>query len=551
MRKSFKLLTLGLFLFSSAVNAQSIDEAKKVNEEIIKNHNFEYKYVNPDKMIDKNYEWFQKNDYDGSTYSKERITHNFYEYMFREDLYNIVDFENVAGIDTACYFKGETRYNKQNKLETVTKDSCEAMIYYGELGNFEDEQLFEIEVKFNEVNGDEKISQKVDKITDDLFGTFHIADKDMINHLVNYESDTSTFFSNKRAVKEFSKLKNIVEKNPDFDITVSFEETRRGIAYTGIADGLTYVKKDGVYYGFTYNGFFQSNMYYVPVGTSLEDYGKVLEDKLIKYVNNDNVKINVTLSDNLTDFEGAMDVSEVLNFTMGLKSKEYYSLVNTNFENECAKLKKYQLNQNSCNESEGLITGIPYVLTINDKSYNILVIELPEKYLESTGIISTVDTKTGIILKTKASNVPLDASLISDKYSLTSEELKLIENKGYKNVDSYSLKLYSSILDKIISNFNDVTNVLIPYDGSEEGLVVLYIKDDGTLEKYDVQIEVVDNNKYISFNTSHFSNYIIAKESITNPNTIDNVGIYFGLFVVSAFAITYAIIKLKKNNLKR
>ena len=45
MRKSFKLLTLGLFLFSSAVNAQSIDEAKKVNEEIIKNHNFEYKYV--------------------------------------------------------------------------------------------------------------------------------------------------------------------------------------------------------------------------------------------------------------------------------------------------------------------------------------------------------------------------------------------------------------------------------------------------------------------------------------------------------------------------
>ena len=83
------------------------------------------------------------------------------------------------------------------------------------------------------MNGDEKISQKVDKITDDLFGTFHIADKDMINHLVNYESDTSTFFSNKRAVKEFSKLKNIVEKNPDFDITVSFEETRRGIEENG------------------------------------------------------------------------------------------------------------------------------------------------------------------------------------------------------------------------------------------------------------------------------------------------------------------------------
>ncbi len=550
MKKIFKLLTVGLFLFSSAVNAKSIQETKKINEDIIKNHNFAYKYVNPEKMIDKNYEWFQKNEYDGSVYTKERITHNFYEYMFREDVYNIIDFDNVANIDTACYFIGEERYNPTlNKMETVTKDNCDILISYEKQD--EGSQEFNVDVTFKEVTADEKIIEKAGKIEDSLFGTFHVADIDMINHLINYESDTSTFFSNKRAGKEFSKLKNVIEKNPDFDITVSFEETRRGIAYTGIADALTYIKKNGIYYGFTYNGFFQSNMYYVPVGTLLEDYGKVLEDKLIKYVNNDNVKINVTLSDNLTDFEGAMDVSEVLNFTMGLKSKEYYSLVNTNFENECAKLKKYQLNQNSCNESEGLITGIPYVLTINDKSYNILVIELPEKYLESTGIISTVDTKTGIILKTKASNVPLDASLISDKYSLTSEELKLIENKGYKNVDSYSLKLYSSILDKIISNFNDVTNVLIPYDGSEEGLVVLYIKDDGTLEKYDVQIEVIDNNKYISFNTSHFSNYIIAKESITNPNTIDNVGIYFGLFVVSAFAITYAIIKLKKNNLKR
>ena len=552
MKKSFKLLTIGLFLFSSAVNAKSTQETKKVNEDIIKNHSFEYKYVNPEKMIDKNYEWFQKNEYDGGIYTKERITHNFYEYMFREDLYNIIDFDNVANIDTACYFVGEERYNPTlNKKEIVTKDNCDIWIGYGKEDNIKESQQFNVDVTFNEVTADEKISEKASKVADSLFGTFHVADIDMINHLINYESDTSTFFSNKRAVKEFSKLKNVIEKNPDFDITVSFEETRRGIAYTGIADALTYIKKDDIYYGFTYNGFFQSNMYYVPVGTSLEDYGKVLEDKLIKYVNNDNVKINVTLSDNLSDFEGAMDVREVLNFTMGLKSKEYYSLVNTNFENECAKLKKYQLNLNSYDETEGLITGIPYVLTINDKSYNILVIEMPEKYLESTGIISTVDTKTGIILKTKASNVPLDASLISDKYSLTSEELKLIENKGYKNVDSYSLKLYSSILDKIISNFNDVTNVLIPYEGSEEGLVVLYIKDDGTLEKYDVQIEVIENNKYISFNTSHFSNYIIATESITNPNTIDNVGIYFGLFMVSAFAITYAVIKFKKNNLKR
>lgn len=59
---------------------------------------------------------------------------------------------------------------------------------------------------------------------------------------------------------------------------------------------------------------------------------------------------------------------------------------------------------------------------------------------------------------------------------------KLLEKNGYKKIDSYLLKLYSSILDKIISNFNDVTNILIPYDGETKDLVVLYIKDDGILK---------------------------------------------------------------------
>jgi hypothetical protein len=51
--------------------------------------------------------------------------------------------------------------------------------------------------------------------------------------------------------------------------------------------------------------------------------------------------------------------------------------------------------------------------------------------------------------------------------------LKLFEKNSYKKIVSYSLKLYSSIFDKIISNFNDITNVLIPYDGETKDLVVL------------------------------------------------------------------------------
>ena len=140
--------------------------------------------------------------------------------------------------------------------------------------------------------------------------------------------------------------------------------------------------------------------------------------------------------------------------------------------------------------------------------------------------------------------------LISDKYDLTSEEIKLLEKNGYKKIDSYSLKLYSSILDKIISNFNDVTNVLIPYDGETKDLVVLYIKDNGTFEKYDAQIVTIEGIKYLSFNTNHFSNYIIASNNVVNPNTLDNIGLYFGIMALSLGVIVILVIKSNKK-LKR
>ena len=125
--------------------------------------------------------------------------------------------------------------------------------------------------------------------------------------------------------------------------------------------------------------------------------------------------------------------------------------------------------------------------------------------------------------------------------------LKLLEKSGYKKIDSYSLKLYSSILDKIISNFNDVTNVLIPYDGETKDLVVLYIKDD---EKYDAQIVTIEGIKYLSFNTNHFSNYIIASNNVVNPNTLDNIGLYFGIMALSLGVIVILVIKSNKK-LKR
>ena len=106
--------------------------------------------------------------------------------------------------------------------------------------------------------------------------------------------------------------------------------------------------------------------------------------------------------------------------------------------------------------------------------------------------------------------------------------LKLFEKNGYKKIGSYSLKLYSSILDKIIR----------------------YIKDDGTFEKYDAQIVTIEGIKYISFNTNHFSNYIITSNNVVNPNTLDNIGLYFGIMALTLGVIVILVIKSNKK-LKR
>lgn len=545
MRKKFKLLTVGLLVLSLNVNAKNIEENILVNENAINKYSFTYKYTSLDESVDKSYDWFLKNNYDGADYSKERIKHTFLEYMVKEDIYNILDFENVPGLDMFCKFKGESYYDSVNNKDVIAdKDRCEVSIYYGK--SLEDMMIksYVIYPNFEKVDGDSNITSEVKKLETEFLGIYNVADLDMVNHLINYESDTSTFFSNKSAFKEFSKLKNIIEKNTEYDFSISFEETRRGIGFSGIADGITYIKKDGIYYGYVYNGFFQSNMFYVPIDTKESDYASVLEKRIKDYINNDDILVKVEPLE-----DGATGVDEVLSLAMNMDLKKYYTLVGTNFEKEYALLDKYQSNKNLVNSYrnyENLVTAVPYKITIGEKTYEVGVIKMPSEYLNESGVISSLDTKTGIILKTKASNVPLDVNLMTSKYNLTDEEINLLKSKGYKNVDSYSLKLYSSILDKIISNFNDVTNVLIPYDGDAKDLVVLYIKDDGTFEKYAVETVTIEGIKYLSFNTNHFSNYIIASNNVVNPNTIDNVGLYFGMMALSLGVIVILAIKSKK-----
>ena len=546
-------------------SAKTLEEVKEYNIKALENYSFDFKYTNQDDNIKRNVDYLKEQDefvlenYD--SYVK-RLKSQFYSYLVFKDLNNVLDYEGIKGIDMECYYKGDTieKYISPGQWSTtvVDKEQCNISIYYDLNGDSYSTTFYG---KMTEVSGDKTISKEANKVASDLYGLFHVADIDMINHLVNYKTDTTTFFSSKNAPLEFSKIKNIIELNPKFDIFVGFEETRRGIAMTGIANGISYVSYDGIIYDFAYDTFYQSQFFFVPLNTKEEDYGKVLLEKIKNYIKNDNVEISITEgSSNEWRKSKYMDVAEVLEDIMGITASEYYKMIGSDFNTEYTKYKNtcyieedtsYCNNDEYYNKTKSVILAKFYTLNIDGRSYEIGILPMADEHTKNYGVISSTDSTSGIIIKTKSGNVPLDASLTAGMYDLTDDEIKLLNSKGYTSINAYSFKLYSSILDKIISNFNGVTEILIPYNGDylNRNLKMIYINDNDKLEVYDVNKVTYQGSEYLSFNTSHFSNYILAYgDDISNPNTSDNILVYIIILFIST-SLLLAKIVLKKMNI--
>lgn len=565
MKNKILLFIFSLMIFFTGLGygtAKTLEEVKEHNIKALENYSYDFKYTNQDDNIKRNLEYLKEHDnfvsQDYDSY-KRRIKSQFYSYLVFKDLNNVLNYEGIKGIDMECYYKGDTieKYISPGEWSTkvADKEQCNIYIYY------QDDTVYTTTLygKMTEVNGDKTISNEAGKVASDLYGFFHVADIDMINHLVNYKTDTTTFFSSKNAPFEFSKIKNIIELNPKFDIFVGFEETRRGFAMTGVANGISYISYDGIIYDFAYETFYQSQFFFVPLNTKEEDYAKVLLDKIKNYVKDDSVEISITEgSNNEWSKSKYMDIAEVLEKINIITASDYYKMIDSDFNTEYTKYKNtcymegntsYCNNDEYYNKTKSVILAKLYTLKIDGKSYEIGILPMDDEHTKNYGVISSTDSTSGIIIKTKSGNVPFDASLTAGIYDLTDDEIKLLNSKGYTTINAYTFKLYSSILDKIISNFNGVTEILIPYNGNylDKNLKMIYISDNDKLEVYDVNKVTYEGREYLSFNTSHFSNYILAYgEDVSNPNTSDNIIVYITVLLVALIGAFIVGITLKK-----
>lgn len=556
MRKKYGLLIFNLMLFVigvNTVNGKTLEEVREYNNKALETYQFNFKVANFEDSVKRNLKYMEENSLD--IYSEDRIRGSFFGYLVSYDLNSILDYDNVEAIDTLCYYKGDTKYT-ENGTEVVDKPHCDIYLYYDWTSAGVDHATIYGDLTF--VDGDSNIKKEASTVASGLQGDFNITDIDMINHLVNYKTDTTTFFSSKNATLEFANVKRVVEENKKFDIFFGFEETRRGLWLTGVANGIAYVKYNDVIYDFAFDTFLQSQYYFVPLGTKEEDYASVLLKRIKDYIKDDSVNISITEGSETGYLEYKyVDIYEVFSINSDITIEEYYKMINSDFDKEYAKFKAgYSGTSNSYEDeyysnNKKIILAKLYTLKIDDASYTIGILPMSSEEMDKGGLISSVDSKTGIILKTKSGNVPLDATLLTDLYNLTSEEIELLKDNGFTNISAYSFKLYSSILDKVISNFNDVTEVLIPYDKDtlDKELKMIYITSDNKIEVYDIEIVKYQGNDYLSFKTSHFSNYILVEDtnSITNPNTLDNILTYIIILSIAIVGIiTIIIIKRKR-----
>lgn len=184
-----------------------------------------------------------------------------------------------------------------------------------------------------------------------------------------------------------------------------------------------------------------------------------------------------------------------------------------------------------------------YKITIAGNVYNFLIVRNTAKMVVSNFI--NKDIETNIKVTNSSIEVPFDATLdVTKIINGTQEYENIVKALKTDTFAAYDIKLYSDTKDSNIAKVNSNFTVSIPIieELKNQDLVVYYIKEDGTLEKYDVE---VDENGYANFQTNHFSTYILAKAEKEEavPQTGDNIYFYTVIGLISLASVAFILTK--------
>ncbi len=202
-----------------------------------------------------------------------------------------------------------------------------------------------------------------------------------------------------------------------------------------------------------------------------------------------------------------------------------------------------------------------------NKTYvNWLELSFPDEH----GFIIS-DEETGVILSSDDDILPENTSL--NVNTVTSGEIYNQANTLLGDTTSkmyvYDISLESDGVE-IQPNGKVKVSIPVPNDINTSKLVIYRITENGEKLEYKATVETIDNKKYATFETDHFSTYVLAEKVNTQSNTtpptedkkqpVDNTvtpnilpkaGVGVSLIVMLFIVISFSIFTYKKyNNMK-
>lgn len=434
-------------------------------------------------------------------------------------------------IEIPVVFKDDTTYindafhtymlNKtQKKFYLVNYKDGKALV------NWDENEAHTYNIKF--VEGDKEKAQEIDEIAkkvDEKNITVDLEDLDLVN-LLYYGEDAYQHRENVKIKNLDNAVKDIItNKHISYSLIPSKyigtpseigKSTRgtSGTAYEINWGGPMVFYYDGVAYNFTKNPVVVSYKYvlYIPGDT---------KNTVTDYINAAQKKID--------DYLGAN------------------SGVTVSYNGPAADEGLYELDWDltNCDKNE-------YSLRYKDSWYNILIIKDSSKTTKPEFVAT--DVINNIVIKSENASYPTDTIVSTNIMKEDTDEfkaiLKLLKTNAAQVLD---ISLYSPSVG-VIKDFSKgaVFKVTVPLTNEKlknKKLVAYYLDDEGNVIS---EHPVVVENGMATFETTHFSTYVIAekKESLLPelPNTVDAIFYFIGIAAVAILGMALSKKYLKHQN---
>lgn len=388
----------------------------------------------------------------------------------------------------------------------VTK--CEIDISRSETGF---SKKYEVNVTYDEPTKSERINTFINNLKDfdwnDLDAYIKVTDLGLINYYMT--SEKSELWNPSAASRAIKYSNDIIEKtngsNMSFLIHVGMGEQGDDLMYETAVGEMT-VLYNGYAYGGKQQGVYLRRVLYIPESTAntKEAYIAAAQKRIDDYLGKTGL---VTVSyGGILPTDGREDSLIDVNDTDG----NYYNVtVKVN-----DKTKVYPF----------------YILKANDEDLKV------PTYLGS-------DINSNITITNNDPYIPLDTSL-SVKSVIDDNIKKVLGTDKYK---AFDIKLYSdgkgTLIEKSGENF--FVSIPVPEEFKGKSLIVNYINANNEKEEHIVTPS--KDGRYLTFETDHFSTYIITEiDNMKSPDTGDNILMYFIIGMISIVGLASTSIYLNK-----